>query len=55
MNYIDTIYCSMDIAVFLIWGAEKVILSEAQAKTLSSRLANLPPGGGVAQPAPFDR
>ena len=45
MNYIETVYTTKDVAVFLMWGDGIFTLSEARKDAVLSRLADLPPGG----------
>jgi hypothetical protein len=45
MNYIETVYTTKDVAVFLMWGDGMSTLSEARKSAVLSRLADLPPGG----------
>jgi len=45
MNYIETVYTTKDVAVFLMWGDGILTLSEARKNAVLSRLADLPPGG----------
>jgi len=42
MNYIETVYTTLGIAVFLMWGNG---ISAARKNAVLSRLADLPPGG----------